>query len=367
MSKLVKLGFSGFWPNFDKKNNPFTHLLARYFEIEISDDPDFLIYSVFEFDHTKYSKPVKIFYTGENVLPDFLKCDFALSFSYINSDRHYRLPLYWYRPLYYLRLDSNSLIEENEHGSIGIDVLRRDNESNLVSNLDNLTQPRNITIENLSNKEGFCSFLTSNPISGKYRTSFFRALSTYRKVHSGGKYFNNIGEPVLNKTDFLKKHKFHIAFENSSSPGYTTEKIVEAYLSETIPIYWGNKLVGQDFNKKAFICVHDFDGITDVINKVIELDNDNDQFLEMLNQPLFKDNDLNQYIKEGNIIAFFETIFEDRVNERKIIKDYSYWQTYLLRRSLSPFKKISDKVESLSGNQIRQWDSRHGDGSGLIG
>ena len=37
-----------------------------------------------------------------------------------------------------------------------------------------------------------------------------------------------------------------IAFENSSFPGYTTEKIFEPMLEGSIPIYWGNPRVDED-------------------------------------------------------------------------------------------------------------------------
>ena len=49
---------------------------------------------------------------------------------------------------------------------------------------------------------------------------------------------NNIGGAVSDKFAFQQKHKFSIAFENTSYCGYCTEKIVEAFVAGTIPIYW---------------------------------------------------------------------------------------------------------------------------------
>ena len=39
--------------------------------------------------------------------------------------------------------------------------------------------------------------------------------------------------------------------------GYTTEKVVEPMLVNSIPIYWGNKLIGKDFNKSSMLVVED--------------------------------------------------------------------------------------------------------------
>ena len=48
------------------------------------------------------------------------------------------------------------------------------------------------------------------------------------------------------------------AFENTYAPGYTTEKIMDAFASGCVPIYYGDPLVVQDFNPDSFINAHDF-------------------------------------------------------------------------------------------------------------
>ncbi|WP_243283939.1 glycosyltransferase family 10 domain-containing protein, partial [Flavonifractor plautii] len=79
---------------------------------------------------------------------------------------------------------------------------------------------------------------------------------------------------------------FTIAFENAFMPGYTTEKLVDPFLSHSIPIYWGNPEVTKYYNPKAFINCNDYDNDFDaVIKRVIELDNDKEQYLQMLREP----------------------------------------------------------------------------------
>ncbi len=71
-----------------------TDILEENYELEYSDNPDFLIYSVFGNEHKKFNNCVKIFYTGEPVTPNFEECDYGIGFDYIEfEDRYLRLPL----------------------------------------------------------------------------------------------------------------------------------------------------------------------------------------------------------------------------------------------------------------------------------
>ena len=55
--------------------------------------------------------------------------------------------------------------------------------------------------------------------------------------------------------DQMALHRFSITFENSATSGYFTEKIVNAYLAESIPIYFGppRSQIERVLNLKAFI------------------------------------------------------------------------------------------------------------------
>ena len=101
---MIRLWFDDFWADFDPKNNFFTHTLdhcgIRYKLTRLW--PDVLIYSVFGERHKKYNCR-KIFYTGENVRPDFKACDYAISFDPTNDPRNLRLPVYIYHAWYQSR------------------------------------------------------------------------------------------------------------------------------------------------------------------------------------------------------------------------------------------------------------------------
>ena len=163
----------------------------------MSDEPDFLIYSCFGKTYRQY-KCIRIFYSGENVRPNFHECDYALSFDYPMTERNYRLPLYKLYPEFALL-----------------------NEARVADSV-------------LAEDRDFCCFLSSNP-RARVRNKFFRRLQAYRPIASGGRVLNNLGAPVENKMDFLRHHKFAIAFENSAHPGYTTEKLLHALVSKLFP------------------------------------------------------------------------------------------------------------------------------------
>ena len=92
---------------------------------------------------------------------------------------------------------------------------------------------------------------------------------------------NNIGGPVKDKMTFLREYKFNIAFENSVSPGYTTEKIIDVYAAQTLPIYYGNPTVETDFCLDSMVRVKDEADIECAIEEIIRLDNDDDAYMKM--------------------------------------------------------------------------------------
>ncbi|WP_281650800.1 hypothetical protein [Helicobacter bilis] len=73
-------------------NNFFIQILQKKYDVVYSDKPDFILYGPFGYEHLKYDC-VRIFYTGENIRPDYNIADYSMDFDYIEfEDRHLRLP-----------------------------------------------------------------------------------------------------------------------------------------------------------------------------------------------------------------------------------------------------------------------------------
>ena len=96
---------------------------------------------------------------------------------------------------------------------------------------------------------------------------------------------NNIGGLVKDKFAFDGQHRFSLCFENGAHNGYTTEKLVQALAAKTIPIYWGDPVVGRVFNKDAFIDANSYKNFDDLIARIKKLEENEADYLQMLREP----------------------------------------------------------------------------------
>lgn len=266
MKPLLKIGFTDYPNTIDKF---FEQTLSKVFDVVRDDNnPDYLIFCDENFGQNNLTfnnrNVIKIFYTGENRRAYNYHCHFAMTFDHDPNLKHFRLPLY---------VIDNFVLSD-------------------LLNLPKISDiKRNATV---NEKKGFCSFVVKNGVCEE-RNMFFHKLCNYKKVDSGGPLFNNMGYVLkrdnlenshFTKKTFLNERKFNICFENSSYPGYVTEKLFHALSYNTIPLYWGSPTVGLDFNPKAFISRHDFVSDEEMIQEVIRLDQDDDAYNEMLRQPI---------------------------------------------------------------------------------
>jgi hypothetical protein len=297
----IRLGFAGFWDSFDPRDNFLTRLLERRWQVELANEPDFLIHSCIgrrRHDHRRHDC-VRIFYTGENVPADWHATDWAFTFEYTDHPRHFRLP-HW--PFY---IDPPRLVRP-----AGAEPAAADIEAILAA------KPR------------FCGFVVSNPLC-KLRNEFFRRLSRYKRVDAGGKLFNNVGGRVADKQAFLAECRFTIAFENESHPGYTTEKVAEPMLVNSLPIYQGDPLIGNDFDTRSFLSFHDTPpgpgvstsaALDTLVERVVALDRDPAALAATLAHPWYHGNRVPPCADAEAILAQFERIFTtpiERVSRRR--------------------------------------------------
>lgn len=315
--KKIHIKICDFDPNNEYSYGYFLlKILRKYYNVELSEKPDYIFYHESSFEHLKYNG-IKIFYTGENISPNFNLCDYAISFDYINfHDRHYRLPIYF------------------------VAVFYNKEELKLAGKID-MTKQIVFSKNDLLKKTEFCSFVYSNYLANDSRAIIFDKLSGYKKVNAGGKYLNNIGNKIDNKLEFELKHKFSIAFENSSRAGYTTEKIVSSFVAKTIPIYWGNPEIGKEFNTKRFINCHDFNDFDEVVNRVKEIDNDDDLYLKIINEPITVNSNSFQKTQQS-FDAFLINIIEQKLDLAK-------------RRTINPIKALEiEKYENIISKHIKR-------------
>lgn len=103
-------------------------------------------------------------------------------------------------------------------------------------------------------KQNLLSAIASNKRlfpTHKLRDSFIETLLTDRpqvEVFGRGRE-----KDLAIKADGILPFQFSLAIENSSSPHYWTEKIVDCYLGWTVPIYYGAPNISDYFPERSFV------------------------------------------------------------------------------------------------------------------
>jgi alpha(1,3/1,4) fucosyltransferase len=269
------------WGIRDFKTQGHIHrLLARRYPLGLASRPDFLIYSHSGQQH-RLASAVRVFCTSEADLPpDWHTCDYALTPLYRDDPRHLRLPPFA------LMFDPARFIYtagEAERGA--------------------------------AEKTKFCAFLsTYRNAKTRHRWDFFEKLSQRQRVDSGGKAGNNLGfdvplgvEPTV---DFLRPYKFFLAFENKVAPGYIADRLLFAFAARCIPVYYGCPRVAEEFNARRFLNYHDFPSEEALIERILEIDGNDDLLRQYLAEPVFPDNKTCRVFEPNYYYEFFDRVFQ---------------------------------------------------------
>ena len=66
---------------------------------------------------------------------------------------------------------------------------------------------------------------------------------------------------VSNKSEALNDYAFSVCIENVSVPGYFTEKLIDCFLTKTVPVYYGDPHIGRVFDEKGILNVQAIDDL----------------------------------------------------------------------------------------------------------
>lgn len=329
--KTIKINFCGFWNSFNKQNNLFTKILSKHFDVEISENPDFIICSNRgkPFEYMKYDC-IRLMFMGENMSPDFTVFDYVIGFDFMEfGDRYFRLPFAFYS-------DSGKPWIPNE-----------------------ITEAQ--AYEILKNKKYFANFIYGHQSASKMREIIFEKLNDYKQVVSPGSYLNNVNTSNKKvkrcswqeKNEYLKYSKFTIACDSIRYPGFVTEKIVQPFEQHSIPIYCGSSNVDQDFNENAFVWCKSEEDLDEMLERVQYLDTHDDVYVHMLMQcPLHECTMLEKRYKE--LEEFLVNIFGQDVDKATRRVKYfaaeqheNYLKEYSIRYEKTPriFHRIKDYMK----------------------
>lgn len=232
----------------------FIDILSRKYRVTVltegNEEPDVLIYSWMGMQHLHWRRCIRIYYTMEMDFPDFNMCDYAIGLADAGMpDRFIHFPLYvFYNYLLKKYETSKPLLTDRE-------ALTRD----------------------------FCSIvLKNNAFRDPICFDLFYRLDAYKPVASGGPWNNTVGGPVPDKLDFIKNYKFNLAIENTCVDGYVTEKIMEAFVAGTVPVYWGSSQVKKEFGEGGYIDISDFETLDRAVDYIKKVDSDDALYLDIL-------------------------------------------------------------------------------------
>ena len=175
---------------------------------------------------------------------------------------------------------------------------------------------RNKLLSNPKRKK-FCAAVISNSFFTDYfRLNFIKKLNEYKKIDMGGRYKNNVGK-INNKIKFLSSYKFSIAMENTEGDGYVSEKIIDSFLSGTIPIYYGNYMIDEYINPKSIILVRGNKDMKKKIEYIKYIDNNKYIYKNILKEKILIDDNILKKLKKELKFFLFHIFEKDKRKAKK--------------------------------------------------
>ena len=280
LEKVYRIVFTDMWDSFVPEYNFFTLLLNSAGKTRVEgyanhESPDLVIFGPFGNRWKTFGPNVrKVYFTGENTRPERGEgIHLSLGFDHLDADNYIRFPL-WMTYIDWFNADINKL-----------------------------QNPKPIAVElclkpPVTEKTKFCAFVVTNPMN-PIRNEAFKWVSAYKPVDSAGNLYNNMGYVLEapypgggggehNKVEFYKDYRFCLTYENSSYPGYSTEKFLHAKAAGSIPIYWGNCQAEEDFDMEGAIDARNFKTPEELQAAIRAVDTDEELWKKKAATPFMK-------------------------------------------------------------------------------
>jgi len=132
---------------------------------------------------------------------------------------------------------------------------------------------------------------------------------------------------IETKAEALDDYEFHVAIENHYGPHVWTEKLADAFLGYTVPIYYGCPNVYEYFPKESVIQIdiHDVEGSISKIKEVIATEGEYESRLEAVKEAR------RRVIEEYNLLAMINNIVEGSNGSSSNVPDYKIYNRKIMR------------------------------------
>ena len=158
----------------------------------------------------------------------------------------------------------NDKFSHSEIYPFGSSWVLTDQNNNLISFIKDYQN--NFKVED---KKFKLSFVKSNKMflpGHKFRSQISHNLNEKYKFDI---FFPDTIKPKLN---LFQDSMFHLTIENCKQINYFSEKIIDSFMSYTIPIYWGCPNIGDFFDINGVIIINDENDLINTLNNLTEED-----------------------------------------------------------------------------------------------
>ncbi len=132
---------------------------------------------------------------------------------------------------------------------------------------------------------------------------------------------------IETKADALDDYEFHVAIENHYAPHVWTEKLADAFLGYTVPIYHGCSNVYDYFPEESVIQIdiHDVEGSISKIKEIIATEGEYERRLPAVKEAR------RRVIEEYNLLAMINKIVETSNGNKSKVSDYKIYNRKIMR------------------------------------
>jgi hypothetical protein len=157
-------------------------------------------------------------------------------------------------------------------------------------------------------KTKFCSIIASTKNFTEGHQLRHKVIQQLAAKH-GIDVFGYGYKPIENKIAAQRDYYYTIVIENSIQDYYWTEKVVDAFATETIPLFWGSKSVDNKFYTRNGALIH-----WNTIEELDQILNKKEELIESYN--FLKD--------DGKLYQNKQTVESYRIPEDWIFENYSF-------------------------------------------
>ena len=169
-------------------------------------------------------------------------------------------------------------------------------------------------------KTKFCAYMYH--MEYEHRIKYFKLLSGYKQIDALGKCCNNVTITNTRYTyndnqtyndiaiDYYADYKFVLSVENAMVKGYSTEKLINPLIANSIPIYWGDAEIFKYVNKKRVIYILDFKTDEELIEYIRYVDTNDAVYNSIISESIYIDPDLTLDKMESNLNENIKSILD---------------------------------------------------------